>query len=231
MSRYHELTDLAPRDIVARAMLAEMRAANADHVWLDCTAIETVDPVERFPRSLPSVATRGSICGGSRFRSHPRPTTSWAAFPQTSGPARPWPGCTPAARWPRRGCMGRIASRVIPCSKRSCSVSVPSPTLQRGRRAMPRNARSTPFAPRSGRLRATRSCSACSGSTLVSSARARGWQPRSPPPAGGLMSHRTDASGARTALAGDVRGAPADGRAHPRGEPRRALPHRLPRSR
>ena len=49
MSRYHELSDLAPRDVVARAMVAEMRDAGSDHVWLDCTVLERVDPIERFP--------------------------------------------------------------------------------------------------------------------------------------------------------------------------------------
>lgn len=49
MPRYHGLADLAPRDIVARAMVAEMQAARSDHVWLDCTALRDVDPVERFP--------------------------------------------------------------------------------------------------------------------------------------------------------------------------------------
>ena len=49
MAAYHELADLAPRDVVARAMLAEMRAADADCVWLDCTALDGVDAAERFP--------------------------------------------------------------------------------------------------------------------------------------------------------------------------------------
>ncbi len=49
MPRYHALADLAPRDVVARAMLAEMRTAGTDHVWLDCTALDGVDPVQRFP--------------------------------------------------------------------------------------------------------------------------------------------------------------------------------------
>ncbi len=49
MPRYHELADLAPRDVVARAMVAEMRASASDHVWLDCTALGGVDPHERFP--------------------------------------------------------------------------------------------------------------------------------------------------------------------------------------
>ena len=49
MPRYHPLADLAPRDIVARAMVAEMRSAGSDHVWLDCTALGGVDPTQRFP--------------------------------------------------------------------------------------------------------------------------------------------------------------------------------------
>ncbi len=49
MPRYHQLADLAPRDIVARAMLSEMRAAHADHVWLDCTDLGGIDPIGRFP--------------------------------------------------------------------------------------------------------------------------------------------------------------------------------------
>jgi len=49
MSRYHELADLAPRDVVARAIVAEMRRTNSDHAWLDCTAITDVDLAARFP--------------------------------------------------------------------------------------------------------------------------------------------------------------------------------------
>jgi L-aspartate oxidase len=49
MTRYHPLRDLAPRDVVARAIVNEMRAANADHVVLDCTGIRGVDLAARFP--------------------------------------------------------------------------------------------------------------------------------------------------------------------------------------
>ena len=48
MPRYHELADLAGRDIVARAITAEMRAEDSDHAWLDCTAL-TIDLPTRFP--------------------------------------------------------------------------------------------------------------------------------------------------------------------------------------
>jgi L-aspartate oxidase len=49
MSRYHDLADLAPRDVVARAIVAEMRAEGSAHVALDCTGIRGVDLAVRFP--------------------------------------------------------------------------------------------------------------------------------------------------------------------------------------
>lgn len=49
MSRYHELRDLAPRDVVARAIVTEMRNANSESVFLDCTGLKSVDLAARFP--------------------------------------------------------------------------------------------------------------------------------------------------------------------------------------
>ncbi|MBM3939455.1 MAG: L-aspartate oxidase [SAR202 cluster bacterium] len=49
MARYHELRDLAPRDIVARAIVSEMRAANTDHVYLDVTHLPVEVVTTRFP--------------------------------------------------------------------------------------------------------------------------------------------------------------------------------------
>lgn len=49
MQRYHELADLAPRDIVARAIVREMRLAGSDHVVLDCTRLDGIDVAARFP--------------------------------------------------------------------------------------------------------------------------------------------------------------------------------------
>ncbi|MBI2765374.1 MAG: L-aspartate oxidase [Chloroflexi bacterium] len=48
MPRYHPLADLAPRDVVARAIVREMRAAGTDHVTLDCSAAK-VELDKRFP--------------------------------------------------------------------------------------------------------------------------------------------------------------------------------------
>ena len=49
MSRYHPLKDLAPRDVVARAIVTEMRSGGWDSVLLDCTGLKSVDLAARFP--------------------------------------------------------------------------------------------------------------------------------------------------------------------------------------
>jgi len=49
MKHYHPLADLAPRDIVARAIKAEMDAADAPHVYLDITHKSAEFLQKRFP--------------------------------------------------------------------------------------------------------------------------------------------------------------------------------------
>jgi L-aspartate oxidase len=50
MRGYHELADLAPRDIVARAIDSEMKKSGASHVWLDITHRNEAFLKERFPQ-------------------------------------------------------------------------------------------------------------------------------------------------------------------------------------
>jgi len=50
MARYHELGELAPRDVVARAIVSEARREGADHVFLDLTHLDADFLRRRFPR-------------------------------------------------------------------------------------------------------------------------------------------------------------------------------------
>jgi L-aspartate oxidase len=51
MQRYDERKDLAPRDIVARAIDNEMKVTGTEHVWLDVRHI----PVEKFTEHFPNI--------------------------------------------------------------------------------------------------------------------------------------------------------------------------------
>ncbi len=50
MRGYHELADLAPRDIVARAIDSEMKRSGSPHVWLDITQRNEAFLKTRFPQ-------------------------------------------------------------------------------------------------------------------------------------------------------------------------------------
>ncbi len=49
MARYHPQLELAPRDVVARAIVSEMRSDGRDHVFLDCRDIQDINLPQRFP--------------------------------------------------------------------------------------------------------------------------------------------------------------------------------------
>jgi L-aspartate oxidase len=59
MARYHPLADLAPRDIVARAIDAEMKRTGAPHVWLDITHRNAAFLRSRFPLIYKACAEEG----------------------------------------------------------------------------------------------------------------------------------------------------------------------------
>ncbi len=49
MEKYDERKDLAPRDIVARAIDSEMKRTGTEHVWLDCRHFDKEKFIEHFP--------------------------------------------------------------------------------------------------------------------------------------------------------------------------------------
>lgn len=59
MNRYDSRGSLAPRDIVARAIDNEMKIWGDDHVWLDCTHLDSAGLKDHFPNVYEHCLSRG----------------------------------------------------------------------------------------------------------------------------------------------------------------------------
>jgi L-aspartate oxidase len=59
MKRYHEAQELAPRDVVARAIVSEMHRTDSGHVYLDMTAKSEEFLKKRFPRIYATCSSYG----------------------------------------------------------------------------------------------------------------------------------------------------------------------------
>lgn len=59
MAEQHPLADLAPRDIVAKAIMRRQRETEAPHVWLDARSFGEAKWQERFPTILASCRSHG----------------------------------------------------------------------------------------------------------------------------------------------------------------------------
>ena len=64
MKRYHEAQELAPRDVVARAIVSEMQKTNSEHVYLDMTAKNEGFVQKRFPRIYATCMSYGLDLAG-----------------------------------------------------------------------------------------------------------------------------------------------------------------------
>jgi L-aspartate oxidase len=71
MQRYHEMRDLAPRDVVSRAIVTEMQRTGSPHVWLDLTARGSQFIHERFPRIYETCLALGLDLGREAAPVHP----------------------------------------------------------------------------------------------------------------------------------------------------------------
>jgi L-aspartate oxidase len=59
MRGQHELADLAPRDVVAKAIMRRMRETGAEHVWLDARSFGPETWARRFPTILATCRSHG----------------------------------------------------------------------------------------------------------------------------------------------------------------------------
>jgi L-aspartate oxidase len=59
MQGVHELADLAPRDVVAKAIMRRMRETGAEHVWLDARDFGAQKWERRFPTILATCRAHG----------------------------------------------------------------------------------------------------------------------------------------------------------------------------
>jgi L-aspartate oxidase len=75
MDAYDPRGDLAPRDVVARAVHSELKKSGQPHVWLDATGIPARHLEERFPTIL-----EGCLSAGIDARSQPIPVVPAAHY-------------------------------------------------------------------------------------------------------------------------------------------------------
>lgn len=71
MLRYHPAAELAPRDVVARAIVSETRRSGFPHVWLDATHLGASFVRERFPAITEACARFGIDPGTQWLPVHP----------------------------------------------------------------------------------------------------------------------------------------------------------------
>ena len=114
----HPLAELAPRDVVAKAIMKEMAREGSDHVWVDGRDARRRDlagPVPDHPAQLPP----------GRHQPGHRPDPGGPGLPlllrrgtdrSSTGPPT-WPGCTPAVRSPRPACTAPTGWPPTRCSR------------------------------------------------------------------------------------------------------------------
>jgi L-aspartate oxidase len=71
MPKYHPDADLAPRDVVTRAIMAEVQKGDCPHVWLDATHLGAAFVTERFPIIAEACAKFGIDIASQWIPVHP----------------------------------------------------------------------------------------------------------------------------------------------------------------
>lgn len=121
MERYHELLELAPRDIVARAIVSEMELTKSTFVYLDITH-ESADMVKhRFPTIYETCMGYGLDITTDWIPVAPAAHYMMGALRPISTERAISPVYSPAVRCLPPGCMEPTAWRAILCPRPLCS--------------------------------------------------------------------------------------------------------------
>ncbi len=119
----HPLAELAPRDVVAKAIMRRMRETGAPHVWLDGRSLGAAAvgaPVPHDPRLVPCPRRRPRDRAGPRRagaalcvrgRTYRRPTGAPPCRGCSRAGSAPAPGCTARTGSPRTRCWKAWSSR------------------------------------------------------------------------------------------------------------------------
>ena len=179
MPAIHADAELAPRDIVARALHREIARGP-----LRISGLPRRPSARRsssaFRPSMRPAGKAASIRRRCRSRSRRPRTTTWAASPPMRTAARRWTACGPSANAPRRACTAPTGLPPIRCSKRWSSAARAADDI-RGTEVARAGTRQPP-APQPLRGRTAAACAArCDDETCRSRTRPRRTcSPRSP---------------------------------------------------
>ena len=129
MSKYSSMLELAPRDVVSRAILSETTATGSEYVYLDMTKIPGAK--ERFPNIYRTCLHEALTWKKTWFRFRPGPITPWAASKPIPAARPASMDSMPAAKQPVPECMAPTAWPATPCWKGSFLGSGSWPMLAR----------------------------------------------------------------------------------------------------
>ena len=145
MQGVHELADLAPRDVVAKAIMQRMIETGRPHMWLDARHLGAEFWERRFPTILATTRSHGvdpvteliPVAPACHYASGGVRTDLGAAptCPGSTPPVRsPVPASTAPTGWPPTRCSRDWSSRAgsPPCCRASAAGPNPRPTATPG---------------------------------------------------------------------------------------------------
>ena len=128
MPRYHPDAELAPRDVVARAILSEMLAEGAPSAFLDLRRLPQHEVHERFPTIADACRRYGLDLAHDLIPVAPAAHYFMGGVAVDTWGAHHIAASTPSARSPVPACMARTGSPATRCWKGWSLAAAPRAT-------------------------------------------------------------------------------------------------------